>query len=397
VRTGSSGEERKSATGRGKTNAPAPLCYHRIMKVFISSLIAGMKPLRQAARVAVTTLRHEPLMAEDFGAQPLPPQIACLTGVRQADLVILILGESYGTIQPSGLSATHEEYREARGRKPILAFVQRGIQPDARQKEFLDEVQSWESGLFREGFSAAEDLQTSITRALHDHELATAVGPVDQEDITARAAAALPFEERGYHSGTAALMLAVAGGPRQPILRPQEIENPSLAEGMHQELMFGQARLFDPKKGTDTQLDGGTLVLTQERDGARITLDEQGTVALRLPLTPPEKDYGFSALIEEDIHQRIMVALQYAVWLLDRVDPTQRLSHVAIAARIAASDYTGWQTRQQQDTNPRRVAASGRGGGSEPVQISRTRPALRLEAGPLAQDLLVLLRRQWKD
>jgi len=357
-----------------------------------------MQPLRHAARAAVITLRHEPLMAEDFGAQPQPPQVACLGGVRQADLVVLILGESYGAAQSSGLSATHEEYREARGRKPILAFVQRDIQPDARQKEFLDEVQSWETGLFREGFSGAEDLQTSITRALHDHELATAVGPVDEKDITARAVVALPVKERGYHSGTAALMLAVAGGPRQPILRPQEIENPSLAEDMQKESIFGQARLFDPKKGTDTQLDGGTLVLTQERDGARITLDEQGTVALRLPLTPPEKDYGFSALIEEDIHQRIMVALQYAVWLLDRVDPTQRLSHVAITARIAAADYAGWRTRQQQEASPRRVSISGRGGGGNgPVQISRPRPALRLEAGPLAQDLLVLLRRQWRD
>ena len=368
------------------------------MKVFISSLIAGMQPLREAARVAVITLRHEPVMAEEFGAQPRSPEIACLTGVRQADLVVLLLGESYGAIQPSGLSATHEEYREAKSRKPILAFVQRGIQPDARQKEFLDEVQSWESGLFREGFSGAEDLQTSITRALHDHELATAVGPVDQKEIAARAVAALPVQERGYHSAMAALMLAVAGGPRQPILRPQEIENPSLAEDMHKESMFGQARIFDPKKGSDTQLDGETLVLAQERDGARIVLDEQGTVALHLPLASPERDYGFSALIEEDVHHQIMGALRYAVWLLDRIDPTQRLSHVAIAARITASDYTEWRTRQQQEANPRRGSIAGRGSsGNEPVQISRPRAALRLEGGPLAQDLLVLLRRRWKD
>ena len=82
------------------------------MKVFISSLIAGLQPLRQAARTAVTTLSHQPLMAEDFGAQAHSPQIACLNGVRDADLIVLILGESYGAVQSSGLSATHEEYRE---------------------------------------------------------------------------------------------------------------------------------------------------------------------------------------------------------------------------------------------------------------------------------------------
>ena len=33
------------------------------MKIFISSLITGMEPTRAAAREAVETLRHEPIMA----------------------------------------------------------------------------------------------------------------------------------------------------------------------------------------------------------------------------------------------------------------------------------------------------------------------------------------------
>jgi hypothetical protein len=367
------------------------------VKVFISSLIAGMQPLRAAARTATTTLRHQPLMAEDFGAQANSPQIACLKGVREADLVVLILGEPYGAVQPSGLSATHEEYREARGRKPILAFVQRGIKPDAQQKEFLDEVQGWETGLFREGFSGADDLEVAIIRALHQHDLAAAVAPVDPKDIVDRALAALPEKERGRHYGTGALVLAVAGGPRQSILRPQEIEDPSLAEDMHKESMFGETRILDRGKGCETELDGGTLVLSQEREGARITVDEHGTVGLRLPLTSQEKDFGFATLIEEDVHQQIMAGLRYTAWLLDRIDPTQRLSHIAIAARIAASEYAGWRTRQQQEANPRR-ASMGRGGNADvdAVRVSKPRAALRLEAGPLSEDLLVLLRRQWK-
>ena len=83
------------------------------MKVFISSLIAGFGPYRDAARRAVTTLRNEAVMAEDFGAQPNSSQIACLQGVRSADIVVLILGPDYGFV-PSGstISATHQEYRE---------------------------------------------------------------------------------------------------------------------------------------------------------------------------------------------------------------------------------------------------------------------------------------------
>ena len=79
------------------------------MKVFVSSLISGLESLRAVARDAITTLRHEAIMAEDFGARPNSPQVACLTGLRNADVVVLILGERYGAIQASGLSATHEE------------------------------------------------------------------------------------------------------------------------------------------------------------------------------------------------------------------------------------------------------------------------------------------------
>ena len=100
------------------------------MRIFISSLISGFESQRAAARRAVTTLRHEPVMAEDFGAQPNSPQIACLQGLRGSDMVVLILGEEYGFVPAgSSLSATHQEYREARETKPVLAFVQQGISP----------------------------------------------------------------------------------------------------------------------------------------------------------------------------------------------------------------------------------------------------------------------------
>lgn len=72
----------------------------------------------------------------------------------------------------SGLSATHEEYREARGRKPVLAFVQDGAAPDAVQEDFIREVQAWDDWLFRAG----ADLRDALIGALHDFELAHAGG-----------------------------------------------------------------------------------------------------------------------------------------------------------------------------------------------------------------------------
>lgn len=151
--------------------------------MFISSVVSGMGPIRSAAREAVTTLRHEPVMAEDFGARPHSPQVACLTGVRQSDLVVLILGEHYGAIQPSGISATHEEYREAQDRKPVIAFVQESANRDSQQAQFVREVQEWQGGLFRAGFKTVSQFKIELTRALHDYDLANAVGPLDPQEI----------------------------------------------------------------------------------------------------------------------------------------------------------------------------------------------------------------------
>ena len=60
------------------------------MKVFISSLISGMEAERAAAKKAIALFRHQPVMAEDFGARPNSPQVACLSGLRDADAVVLI-------------------------------------------------------------------------------------------------------------------------------------------------------------------------------------------------------------------------------------------------------------------------------------------------------------------
>lgn len=131
-------------------------------------------------------------MAEDFGARPNSPQIACLQELRGPDMVVLILGENYGFIPPdSSLSATHQEYREARETKPVLAFVQQGVSPGPEQAAFIAEVQAWEGGLFRGAFVGVDNLQDGITRALHDETLANTTAPVDEQEITARAVAML--------------------------------------------------------------------------------------------------------------------------------------------------------------------------------------------------------------
>jgi Domain of unknown function (DUF4062) len=323
------------------------------MKVFISSLIGGFEPFRAACRSAVTTLRHEPVMAEDFGPRAHSPQVACLQGLREADLVVLVLGERYGATQPSSkLSATHEEYREARGRKPVIAFVKDGVTPEPEQAAFIKEVQNWEGGLFRGGFVAVEDLRDGVIRALHDHTLANVSGPVDSKALTRAAVALIPDPGRQSQRGPI-LHLAIAGGPIQSILRPAELEAPSLADALHQTALFGAHRLFEGRRGVDIDLDGATLVLAQD-NGNKIAVNENGALLLQLHLCDQgqSRDSGFSALIEETILGRIQTGLAYAAWLLDHVDPTQRLTHLAVATRIDAAEHMAWRTQKEQDASP---------------------------------------------
>lgn len=373
------------------------------MKVFISSLIGGFEQQRAAARRAVTALRYDPVMAEDFGAQPNSPQVACLRELRGSDLVVLILGERYGFV-PAGstTSATHQEYREARGTKPVVAFVQQGITPEPEQAAFIEEVQAWEGGLFRGGFHTAEELQDGITRALHDHALTNSVGPADEQEIAARAAALIPAESRNQITPTF-LDVAMAGGPLQRILRPAQLEAPELAEHLQQSAMFGAHRLFDRTRGSESGLVGADLTVRQER-GASILLTEQGSTAIRLPLDEPltGQQRGFNAMsgmmviVEEDVQQRLATALAYAAALIERIDPTQRLTRLAIAARIAGAEYRAWRTRAQNAASPNSVQIGHMGQRERsPVVVNVARAALRLDRTHLIEDVVVPLRRQF--
>ena len=191
------------------------------MKVFISSLITGYEPLRDAAATAIAALGHEVVRAEDFPAFGGSPQSACLAGVRASDVVILILGDRYGYAQAAGLSATHEEYREARDSKTVLVFVQQGVSPELQQAELIREVQSWEQGHFTAPFTGADELRDRVTRALHDFSLANEAAPLNETELartrSATDTSSLPVEPSiavGGHRPRPDQSCAATGGTR---------------------------------------------------------------------------------------------------------------------------------------------------------------------------------------
>lgn len=370
------------------------------MKIFISSLIGGFEDLRAAARSAIVALRHEPVVAEDFGAKATSPQIACLQGVRSADLVVLILGARYGYVQgSSGVSPTHEEYLEARARKPILIFVQEDVEREEEQSKFIDEVSAWDAGHFRASFRTADQLRDLVTRGIHDYQLANAAGPLDKGALSAAALALLPTFHKNSQ-GSPALWVSIAAGPNQRILRPAELEASTLIEALQQQALFVQPKLFSSSKGIETRIVGAALVLEQVR-GNMIQLDENGSFLLRLCMDQKDtrggNGFGAFAVIEENVLRELSSALAFGAWLLDKVDPTQRVTHVALAAAIEASDYMGWRTQAEQDASPNSGAMRMGGGQHRPIaSTDRARAALRFQSVELAEDLLVPLRRQMK-
>ena len=364
------------------------------MKAFTSSVIGGYENFRATAADAIETLGYEVLRSEDFPASAGTPQQACLAAVREADVVVLLLGERYGEQQESGLSATHEEYREARERKPVLVFVEEGVTPEPAQRAFIEEVEAWATGHVRVGFATLEELKARLVRALHEHELAASTGPVDEAEMVERAKALLPGRAR--FAATPQLVMAVAGGPYQQVLRPSELEDPALARDVQRESLFGAYPVLDPSRGTEILIEGTALSLRQTDNS--VVVDQAGLVGVSQPARRETARAGFelAALIEEDVRDALARAIRFTGWLLDRIDPLHRLTDVVAVAQLSGAGYMGWRTRAEHNASPN-AGQMGVGGDDTTVILTparRHRQALTHDADRIAEDLVTLFRRE---
>jgi Domain of unknown function (DUF4062) len=325
------------------------------VKVFVSSVTGGYEHFRAAAAEALETLGHQVVRAEDFPATFASPQQACLAAVRDSDLVVLLIGGRYGEPQVSGVAATHEEYLEARERKPVLVFVESGV-------------------------------------AVHDHELAVSTGPVNEDEMAARARELLPRRE-GL-GGSAQMVVAVAAGPYQQVIRPAELEDAALITEVHREATFGEHAVLDSTAETTRAVRGESLVLEQR--SAAVTVHQDGSVCVAQPVRRdgPSNGAELPVIIEEEVTHAIAPAIRFAGWVLERIDPLRRLTDVVVLAQISGGGYMPWRTRAEHAASPT-AATMGRGDDvvATLTPARRPRQALTLDADRLTQDLVALLRR----
>lgn len=365
------------------------------MKVFVSSLIGGYEPYRDAVVEAAEVLGHTLLRAEDLGATPASPQQACLGLVRDSDVVALLVGEHYRAVQPSGLSATHEEYREARERKPVLVFVEEPATRDEQQAAFLTEVQDWATGHFRMVFSDPASLKAAVVQGLHEHELAVSHGSFDQAECLDRARGLLPSDSRGVGAGPE-LVVAIAAGPHQQVIRPAELNDAALAADLQREALFGPNPVLDRTEGTTESVRGAQLTLLQ--DHGEITLDQAGSVRISTVLRSSGGRQGteIPAIIHEDVQRFVGSAVRYAGWVFDRVDPIRRLTDVVILVHLAGAGWMPWRTRSEHEASPSSGSMGMSSDAASTVELTpprRHRQALAHDADRIAEDLTVLLAR----
>ena len=358
------------------------------VKIFVSSLISGYETYRAAVVDAATLLGHQVLRAEDLPASPATPQQACCGLVRESDVVVLLMGERYGATQQSGLSATHEEYREARERKPVLVFLEETATPEAAQAALRHEVEAWEAGHIRRGYRDPASLREAVIRALHDHELAMSQGSFDESECAERAYATIPGDQVGFGSRPE-LNVPVAGGPHQQVIRPADLDDPGLTADLQREALFSEHVVFDPAEGMTTSAHANSLILKQR--SAEVTLDQAGSIRIVAALRsgPSRSGTELPAIIQEDVQARLIRTLGYIAWTLDRIDPVRRLTDVVVLAHLAGAGWMPWRTRAEHDASP---TAGQLGLGGDAVQTVALTPAVAIARRSLTTRSELLFR-----
>lgn len=365
-------------------------------KVFISSVITDYREYREAVAAAIRAVNCESIRAEDFSARPETPQQACFDALRKSDIAVFALGATYGERQRSGLSATHEEWKEAiREQKPILIFVEKVDTKEPEQTRFIREVEQWEDGRLRKSFTSPTDLQEKVTQALTNWLLAEASNLVDISEMLTHAKQALPQYQPGF-SGESSLTVVVSSGSHLQILRPAELRDNQLSQNLQQAAMFGDNRPLSSQAATRPGTDPtGRLVI--EQDSSSITLDKHGTIIVKQPVTSNQRGWlsEIPSLIEEDIHEIIVRALRFVSEVLKMVDETNRITDVVALAVLHDTSVRPWRTRAEHTASPNSASLdedrSGKVVGESLPGIRRSN--LYHQADQIAEDLCILLKQ----
>lgn len=249
------------------------------LRVMISSVRRGLAAERDALRPVITILNYTPVRFEDFTAQPVPSRAVCVDAVTGSDIYLLLLGQYYGErTTDTGLAPTAEEWTVARQLgKPIVVFRQSGVDPEPEQQDFITEVESYTTGVFRESFASTAELLEKLKPALE--AAATLIQPLRPRQLDQPVEIAWREDDRGWMGGGGTIL--------ETHLVPVGSADPIRA-GDLQELSRRVARLAR---------DSG---LFEEHEPLDVAVAE-GQIAVRLDLRSSHEDRGIRTRIDRSV------------------------------------------------------------------------------------------------
>lgn len=362
------------------------------MKVFISSVRRGLEAERDALPGLIAALGHDPKQFEKYIALPVPSRQACLDGVRDADVYVLVLGDIYGDLlADAGLAPTEEEFVAARARGiPILVFLKRGGAPDEKQEAFIARVAAYVDGRFRKGFMDVAELLIALAGSIRDLESRPAT--LTWTGLTA--GVAVPWRDavstirRTYGTdletylipvGAAARLLAkvVAGLPDR------------LGRAGRDGGLFAQAEALTMYSGADEAVASTQEDAHATSSGIRVGDDRSITIWEQLPSD------GMSVIVEEqDLAQRIAKSLRLAgdLGLID----TDQVA-LAVGLRIGTMTTIGSAADLGRRTSAQPIGFGGgdklaRAGARDSVPTAALASAASEIASELAKRLMFKVR-----
>jgi hypothetical protein len=276
---------------------------------------------------------------------------------------------------------------------PAYARLDPG-RPQAAFVSALEQLRAWGFEVVVPEASDIPDVPAASAARADKPNVASPLPNELEREALERALARVP--DVSHTSAEPSTALVIVAAPRRSLLRPSELEDPTLARWLEQEAVYGDIPILNRDEITNAEMRGNSLVIHQQRGW--LALDAEGTLVVLRPL---QRDAGgrfvLGGVIEEDVVADLQGDLAFADRVLARIDPAGGATHVVPVAALIAAGHSGWRTRAEQAANPTTMTMDINGGNQIVGRLSppaRPRPALHDDASGLASDLMLLLRRQ---
>lgn len=311
--------------------------------VFISSIQAGFEDVRSAARSGVESFGNRAVMAETYGAAPASPQRALLERVAAADVFLLLVGPRYGDPRSSGLSATEEEFDEARRRgMPILILVQ-DVEREPEQELFLARASGgWEGGFLRGKLSGSSDVGLEVVRALRNLSELGARAALEPAAV-ARAhelAAANPIAGVDPRGSMARVVLVPLRSDR--LLDARALEDSGLPDAL---AAAARAALLVPQSQGITPhvtAAGISFVVGAEQVGLTISVGANGEILAEASVAGADENFGSMRVIPERLEQAVRRTVDFAEATWRQIDPRGEVQALAVTIAIPEAQHKSW-------------------------------------------------------